>query len=122
VSYDLIFGLPRRREPAEVVPRSSSLPRLWEGVCGDRDVLAPRFDGDRSKRVGGCRRIAVVIARTGLGCGSGNSARVDVARLGFICASVTKFGLKGFHVRRGPDREKFGLGDVAHRLGFKGDN
>jgi hypothetical protein len=36
-----------------------------------------------------------MIAQTGLGCGIGNSPRVDVAWLGFICSAVTKLGLKG---------------------------
>jgi hypothetical protein len=35
------------------------------------------------------------MAFTGLGWGMGNSARVDLATLGFICSSVMKFGLKG---------------------------
>jgi hypothetical protein len=53
------------------------------------------FDGDKSKQVEGCVRMALVIARTGLSCGIGNSARLEVARLGFICSALTKLGLKG---------------------------
>jgi hypothetical protein len=117
------LGLLRRREPVEVLLRcaysvliffegdhssgsifssSSSLPRRQDGVCGSfddsvcssLDMLAT-FDGDKSKRVGGCTRMAFMIAWTGLSCSIGNSARVDVARLGFIWASVMKLGLKG---------------------------
>ncbi|KAJ7440237.1 hypothetical protein FB451DRAFT_127960 [Mycena latifolia] len=95
---------------------SWSLTRRREGVCGVVDAVAPRLDGERSARVGGCTRIACVIARTGLGCGSGNSARVDVAWLGFICSVVTKLGLKGLRIRRGPHRHEFCLRHITHRL------
>jgi hypothetical protein len=115
VLYDFSLGLLRRSQPAEVRPRcaysdhiffegdhgsgsifssSLSLHHRLDGVCGSLDMLAI-FEGDRSKHVGGCTRIAFVIAWTGLGCGIRNSAQVDVARLGFIWSSVTKFGLKG---------------------------
>jgi hypothetical protein len=68
---------------------------VCDSICSNLDVLATRFDGDKSKRVGGCTHMVLVIALTGLSCGMGNSVRVDVAQLGFICCSVTKFGLKG---------------------------
>jgi hypothetical protein len=76
---------------------SPSLRRFGEGEYGRADVDAPgvRCEGDSSNRVGGRIRIALVITRTGLGWGMGNSARVDVAWLGAICSAVTKFRLKG---------------------------
>jgi hypothetical protein len=60
--------------------RSSSSWRFRrDGVDGLLGSGVTKFDGDKSIRVGGCTRIALVIARTGLGCGIGNSPQVDVA-------------------------------------------
>jgi hypothetical protein len=119
VSYDLIFGDLRSREPVDVLPRCAYSVRIFldgdystgsifysssqlcrcNSVCGGDDDARvnddARFDGERSKRVGRWRCIEFMITRTGLGCGIGNSPQVDVAWLGFICSLVTKLGLKG---------------------------